>query len=62
MTSLHQTASWIIVQKTTGKAIFEIFSKKTADTIRSKHSDQYKVLPILQYLQDFNSEVKHDYL
>jgi hypothetical protein len=58
MTSLTNTASWIIVKKNTGKAIFEIFSKKTANTIETKHSDIYKVVPILQYLQDFNRRIK----
>ena len=58
MTSLANTASWIIIEKDTGKAVFEIFSEKTANTIRTKDSAVYKVVPILQYLQDFNRSVK----
>jgi len=57
MTSLSKTASWVIVKRSTGEAIYEIFSPKTAETIKEKHSDQYKVIPILQYLQDFNRSI-----
>ena len=60
MSSLHQTASWIIVQKTTGKAIVETYSKETANIVNRNGTSLYKAVPILQYLQDFNSEVKHD--
>jgi len=58
MTSLAQTASWIVVYKDSNKPVIEIFSQKTANTIQAKHSDIYKVIPILQYLQDFNRSVK----
>ena len=49
-------ASWVIVEKTTNKAIFETFSEKTAKSI---NADKYKAIPILQYLQDFNRGLKN---
>jgi hypothetical protein len=58
MTSLAKTASWVVVYKDSNKPVIEIFSQKTANTIQSKHSEIYKVIPILQYLQDFNRRIK----
>lgn len=58
MTSLNKTASWVVVYKDSNKPVIEIFSQKTANTIQTKHSDIYKVVPILQYLQDFNRRIK----
>lgn len=58
MTSLTNTASWVVVYKDSNKPVIEIFSQKTANTIETKHSDIYKVVPILQYLQNFNRGIK----
>jgi hypothetical protein len=58
MTSLANTASWVVVYRNSNKPVIEIFSQKTANTIQTKHSDIYKVIPILQYLQDFNRSIK----
>jgi hypothetical protein len=58
MTSLTKTASWVIVEKSTNKVIVEIFSKQTAEIIQRNQSSQYKAIPILQYLQDFNRGIK----
>jgi hypothetical protein len=54
MTSLNKTASWVIVDKLTNKAIVEIYSEQTANIIQRNHSSAYKAVPILQYLQEFN--------
>lgn len=58
MTSLTKTASWVVVYKDSNKPVIEIFSQKTAKTIETKHSDIYNVVPILEYLQNFNRSVK----
>lgn len=53
MTTLNKTASWIICNKLTGKAIFETFSRNTADTINA--GGTYKAIPALEYLQSLNN-------
>ena len=58
MTSLTNTASWVIVEKSTNKAIVETYSKNVADVLKRNQSSPYKAVPILQYLQDFNRSVK----
>jgi hypothetical protein len=47
--------SWVIVEKNTGKAVFETYSRKMADAVNRK---KFNVLPILEYLQEFNRKVK----
>ena len=49
--SLSKTASWVIVRKSNGAAIFETFEKRTAEAI---NLNVYDVVPILQYLQGLN--------
>lgn len=58
MTSLTNTASWVIVEKSTNKAIVETFSQQVAAIIQRNQSSPYKAVPILQYLQDFNRSAK----
>lgn len=48
---VHSGKSWVIVDKETGKALFETFEKKTADAVNRK---KYRVVPILEYLQSQN--------
>ena len=55
MSSLTKTASWVIVNKATGVAVFETFNQNTAKAINDK---LYKAVPILEYLQEFNRRVK----
>lgn len=55
MSSLMKTASWVIVNKATGVAVFETFNENTAKAVNDK---LYKVVPILEYLQEFNRKVK----
>lgn len=46
-----KTASWVIVNKATGFAIFETFNENTAKAINTQ---LYKAVPILEYLQSLN--------
>lgn len=47
-------ASWIVVDRETGKPVLETFSKTTADAINRL---RYEVLPALQWLQRFNAKL-----
>ncbi len=47
------TASWVIVDKATGKAVMETYLKKTADAV---NLDKYKVVPIEDYLISINGK------
>jgi hypothetical protein len=55
MTSLNKIASWVIVDKTNNKAMFETFSYEFANMINKA---KYEAVPILEYLQNFNKGVK----
>ena len=48
-----KTASWVIVEKATGKAIFETFNSKVADAV---NREKYEVVPILEYLVSINGK------
>ena len=43
----HHCGSWIVVDRSTGKAVLETFERKTAKAINQK---RYEVLTALQYL------------
>ena len=49
------TASWVIVNKATGFAVFETFNENTARAINEK---LYRAVPILEYLQSLNKAAK----
>lgn len=49
------TKSWVIVKISTGKAVYEFFNEKFIDIV---NTEKYKVLPILDYLYQFNSKIK----
>ena len=49
-----KTASWVIINKATGFAIFETFNENTAKAINIR---LYKAVPILEYLQSLNNRV-----
>ena len=51
MSSLLNNASWIVISKETGAAIFETFSKDVADKV---NLEKYIVLGALAYLQGLN--------
>ena len=46
-----KTASWVIVNKATGFAIFETFNANTAQAVNTRI---YKAVPILKYLQSLH--------
>jgi hypothetical protein len=46
-----KTASWIIVNRATGAAVFETFNENTARAINEK---LYRAIPALEYLQELN--------
>lgn len=50
-----KAASWVIVDKKTGKAVMETFKRATADAI---NREKFDVLPALQYLQQLNKATK----
>lgn len=50
------STSWVIIEKSTSKAVLETFEKKTAEHIRTMKN--YEVVPILEYLQSINGVKK----
>lgn len=50
--SLNRTASWVIIELSTGKPVFETFN----ETLATKHLNtaKFKAVPILQWLQSLN--------
>ena len=55
MSTLNKNASWVVVDKKTGTAIFETYVEKTAMGI---DADKYTAVPILEYLQSINKKGK----
>lgn len=51
MSTLNKNASWVVVEKKTGTAIFETYTKKIAMSI---NTNKYTAVPILEYLQSIN--------
>jgi len=54
-----RTASWVIVNKHTGKAVFETFNQNTANAFngvncKAINAAVYEAIPILQWLQSLN--------
>lgn len=50
-----KTASWVIVERSTGKALAETFSEGIAKSLAA--NARYEVLPIMEYLQGLNRKV-----
>ena len=50
-----KTASWVIINKATGEAVFETFSPKLVSRINAA---KYEAVPILEYLQAINARIK----
>ncbi len=48
-------ASWIIVNKATGAAVFETFNENTARAVNTR---LYEAVPVLLYLQRLNASLK----
>ena len=55
LTKGDRMASWIIIDKATGKAVLETFNRKVASAI---NTERYEVVPILQYLYQLNRTIK----
>lgn len=55
MSSLSRTASWVIVHRGTGEAVFETFNPRLVERL---NTEAYEAVPILAYLQAFNANVK----
>ncbi len=53
--TLQDSPSWVIVDKSTGRAIAETFRVNVALAINTL---KYRVVPIEQYLQEFNQAVQ----
>ena len=47
--------SWVIVRKATGEAVLETYSARVAFAI---NKEKYRVVPILEYLEGINAEIK----
>jgi hypothetical protein len=45
------TTSWVIVERATGNAVLETFSKTVVDAVKQ---DKYKAVPIREYLASLN--------
>ena len=52
----HHCGSWIICDKETGAAVFETFSRRTAERV---NQTKYSVETAAQYLARFNRSVRY---
>ena len=50
-----KNASWIIVNKATRVAVFETYNENTAKAVNTR---LYEAVPVLQYLQQLNRNIK----
>ena len=50
--------SWIIRERETGRAVYEVFDAELVETIRQKLNDRYEVVTILRHLQDLNTQIE----
>ena len=50
-----KTASWVICEKESGRAVLETFSPKL---IAKLNTAKYEAVPILAYLQSLNRRIK----
>lgn len=51
--------SWVIINKKTGKQIFETFSKETADDVRENHKETLEAVPIAKWLGSLNQQKRN---
>ena len=49
------TPSWVIVREATGEAVLETYNARVAFAI---NKEKYRVVPILEYLEGINAEIK----
>jgi len=55
MTSLNQTASWIIRNRSTKAVICETFDERK---VKALNTEKYEAVPILAYLQELNRSIR----
>lgn len=48
-------SSWVIRNKDTKEVIFETFNRETVDALNTQ---KYEAVPIMQYLQELNKQIK----
>lgn len=53
--SLTRTASWVVRDKSTGKAVLETFDPKKVEAL---NTEKYEAVPIGEYLGDYNRRVR----
>lgn len=53
---MSRNTSWVIVDRTTGKAIFETWSRAVAE--RTRRADRADVVPIAEWLARINARLK----
>jgi hypothetical protein len=58
MTSLRATSSWVIIDLKDNTPLFETFSQVLAENINKR---KYKAIPILEYLQQFNENIRKNH-
>jgi hypothetical protein len=46
-----KTASWVVVETETGRAVLETFNPKVAAAVNTA---KYRAIPVLEYLQSLN--------
>ena len=51
------TASWVIVERSTGRAVAETFSARVAGAV---NAEKYEAVPILEYLHGLNERIRAD--
>jgi hypothetical protein len=56
MSSLLTTSSWVVVRKKDNHAMFETYDE---NLIFHVNKSVYKVVPILEYLQQLNKDINH---
>lgn len=55
VSSLNETASWVIRERATGNVLFETFDRRKVEALNTA---KYEAVPILDYLVGFNRAVK----
>jgi hypothetical protein len=56
MSSLFTTSSWVVVRKKDNHAMFETYDENLVFHV---NKSVYKVVPILEYLQQLNKDIKN---
>lgn len=49
--------SWVVIEKSTGKAALETFEGRTAQLI-NKHSETHEAIPAGEYLAELNEKIR----